>query len=314
MTKEQEGPAFLKKLYRFFLAEPNFRVWTLTFGEHLSRRRGEGIEFSNFRPYEPGEDISMLDIEATLRTGEKLIRENLTEEKVRYVLILDDSASLRFYGMREAAFIALGCYLFSAVKERDPVKVIMVGRNYLPEVSEPVYSPEEVFALLLNLWKRKPSKHAVKSELLDFALGASRLVSLLSTRVVFISDLAFDDVGPFKKDKKKIDFRGRDIFKQAVDSLLGEGRFCEVAILGIAAEWKKFLTLRGFFPIKDAEGSFVGLVRFTKKSAEEFIRRQYERELLWKETARSLNVPLSWLHVGDNIFSELESSFLNFSR
>lgn len=314
MAKQLEEPVFLKKLREFSLSEPGFRVWTLTFGEHLSRRKGEGIEFNNYRPYEPGEDIAMLDIEATLRTGEKLIRENLTEEKVRYVLILDDSASLRFYKMREAAFIALGCYLLSAVKERDPARIITVGRNSIAEISEPVYSAEEALTLLLNLWKQEPAKHAVKSELLNFMTNASRPVSLLSTRIVFISDLAFTDVGPGKVNKKKIVFRGRDVFKQALGGLLREGGFCELTVLGIAPEWKSFLALRGFFRIRDAESGSTGLVRFTQKSAAEFVRNQQERESLWKETARSLNIPLSWLHAGDNVLSELESSLLSFSR
>lgn len=314
MSVQIEEPAFLKKLYDFSLAEPSFRVWSFIFGEHASRRRGEGIEFSNYRPYEPGEDISMLDIEATLRTGEKLIRENLTEEKVRYILILDDSASLRFYGMREVAFVALGCYLLSAIKGRDPVKVVTVGRSYYPEVSEPIYSAEEAFMLLLNLWRQRPAKNIVKSELLNFALQTSQSVSLSSARMVFISDLAFDDVGPFKIGKKKFEFRGHDILRQAVDSLLGEGTFGELAMLGVGAQWKKFLALRGFLPMQDAEDGSLSLVRFTRKSAEEFVRRQQERELLWKEAARSLNVLLSWLHPGEDILLELENSILNFSR
>ena len=299
-------PDFIKSLYGLSLSEPSFRGWTFTFGEHKSRRTGEGIEFDEYKPYEPGEDISKLDVEATLRTGEKLIRQDLTEEKVRYVVVIDDSSSLGYYGMREVVFTALGCYLLSAVKDRDLVRTVVVGRKAFPEVSSPIYSSDDVLTLVLELWRQSDTKSRVGSKLISFSQEVSRALSLLNTRIVFISDFAFIDVGPvYGPGEGRIEFRGHGVLKQAVDNFIGDGQFCELAFVGVGANWKNFLPLRGFFPVRDAENRSSFLLHLNKRSARNFVDSQYQRERIWSEVARSLNVPMIWLHAGNNIVEEL---------
>lgn len=310
MPKRIDRAEFLKTLQSFSMTEPSFPVWTLTFGGHKSRRAGEGMEFKEFRQYELGEDIANLDVEATLRTGERLVRDNLTEEKLRHVIVLDDSPSLRFYGMRETALVAAGCYLISAVKTRDPARIISVGRSDSPSASPGVFSTEEAVAALLDLWDTSASMGNGYSEFARFASDVLRITNLSSSFAVFISDFAFSDVTVrYDNSARKMVFCGRDRLKYGLDALVLARESRDLAFLGVAPDWREFSQCSGFIPSLDAEDGTKTLIRFTETSARIFVERQLEREKMWQATALSMGVPMAWIHSGDNIILEIEKAF-----
>lgn len=304
----------IKAIEPFTLSKPPFPVLTLTFGEHKSRRIGEGIEFKQFRPYEIGEDIANLDAEASLRTGIKLIRENVTEEKVRHAVILDDSPSMAFHFLRETAFIAAGCYLLSAVKDRDPARVIRVGGGGIAVASRPIYSAEDAVAIVLEYWDQpfslqKNHKEARKSELLAFAGDASQAIVFRNTRIVLISDFTFGDARmKYDSKEKSVVFRNKKILQRAASYILSYPESSSLAFIGVSPQWEKFKKLSGLLDVKDSEDGSSIRTRFTKKRARAFVERQYEREKVWKNAAESMNIPMVWLHAGDRIAYELEKA------
>lgn len=64
------------------------------FGTHPSRRTGPGIEFSQYRTYQPGDDLRRVDWKLYARSDRFFIRESDIETEVTIRLVLDASASM----------------------------------------------------------------------------------------------------------------------------------------------------------------------------------------------------------------------------
>ena len=63
-------------------------------GAHASRRHGAGMEFSQYRPYQPGDDLRRLDWRLAARSDKYFLRESEVDTSVTVNLVLDASASL----------------------------------------------------------------------------------------------------------------------------------------------------------------------------------------------------------------------------
>ena len=58
-------------------------------GLHLSKMRGRGIDFEEFRPYQAGDDIRLIDWRVTARTG-RPVTKVFREERERPVIMAVD--------------------------------------------------------------------------------------------------------------------------------------------------------------------------------------------------------------------------------
>ncbi|HEU4829229.1 MAG TPA: DUF58 domain-containing protein [Gemmatimonadales bacterium] len=65
------------------------------FGTHPSRLQGAGVEFSQYRSYQPGDDIRRIDWKLFARSDRYFLRESEVETSVTVRLILDASDSMR---------------------------------------------------------------------------------------------------------------------------------------------------------------------------------------------------------------------------
>ena len=63
-------------------------------GEHRAHRRGRGIEFSDYRPYVPGDDMRDVDWLAYLRLDRLLLRLFEEQGDLPVYLLLDASRSM----------------------------------------------------------------------------------------------------------------------------------------------------------------------------------------------------------------------------
>ncbi len=63
-------------------------------GEYRSVFHGQGIEFVDVRPYQPGDDVRMMDWKITARTGEPHIKRYIEEREQFIYLLVDVSASM----------------------------------------------------------------------------------------------------------------------------------------------------------------------------------------------------------------------------
>lgn len=72
------------------------RVAGLITGEQRSPVQGGGIEFADYREYEPGDDVRRIDWAVFLRLRRLLVKLCAEEKELTVILILDASRSMRF--------------------------------------------------------------------------------------------------------------------------------------------------------------------------------------------------------------------------
>ena len=88
-------PQFLKQLDPFHIrAKHSFRGKFR--GERRSLNRGTGMEFADYRAYEPGDDLRYVDWNIYARLGRLFIKLYHTDEDLPLVLLLDSSRSMEF--------------------------------------------------------------------------------------------------------------------------------------------------------------------------------------------------------------------------
>ncbi|MEZ4658873.1 MAG: DUF58 domain-containing protein [Caldilineaceae bacterium] len=121
---------FLRKLDRLAILSRRALAGQLQ-GERRSPKRGQSVEFADFRPYAPGDDFRRIDWNAYARLERFFIKLFVEEEDLTVHLLLDASQSMDWgepnklqYAVRVAG--ALG---YIALAGLDRVTVTALGRN-----------------------------------------------------------------------------------------------------------------------------------------------------------------------------------------
>lgn len=70
-------------------------------GVHISKIKGRGVDFEEFRVYQPGDDIRSIDWRVTARTGKPFVKV-FREERERPVILGVDQSRNMFFGSRVA--------------------------------------------------------------------------------------------------------------------------------------------------------------------------------------------------------------------
>lgn len=86
-------------------------------GERLAKEAGHGVEFHDFRPYQPGDELRYVDWKGYARTGRLYTRLHQAERTIRLHLLIDVSASMRVGG--KAAYAERLGQLLAYVGQRD---------------------------------------------------------------------------------------------------------------------------------------------------------------------------------------------------
>src|SRR5439155_23181038 len=137
-TKPLLDPDFLARLQRLEIVSKKIFVGK-TKGERLSRRKGQSVEFADFRNYAVGDDLRFLDWNLFARLDRLFLRLFLEEEDLHVYLLIDNSLSMEFgaptklhYAKQVAA--ALG---FIGLVGQDRVVIEAFGAG-APRVSPPL--------------------------------------------------------------------------------------------------------------------------------------------------------------------------------
>ena len=98
-------------------------------GQYHSVFKGRGMEFSEVREYQPGDDIRTIDWNVTARTGHPFIKKFTEERELTVMLLVDVSGSEIFGSARqlknELAAEVAAVLAFSAIRNSDKVGLIM---------------------------------------------------------------------------------------------------------------------------------------------------------------------------------------------
>jgi uncharacterized protein (DUF58 family) len=124
------SPELLAKLERMELVSRKIFRGRMK-GERRSRRKGQSVEFADFRSYVPGDDLRFVDWNTYARLDRLFLKMFLEEEDLHFYAVIDASPSMDFgnptkfhYAMQLAA--ALG---FIALVRGDRVKIQTFGRE-----------------------------------------------------------------------------------------------------------------------------------------------------------------------------------------
>lgn len=145
---EMFSPAFLAAIESLVLDARPASPREASAGTHLSRAVGASLDFRDFRPYAPGDDLRRIDWNVYRRTGGHLFVRRFDQPTTTAIhVLLDDSASMfaevpapRFAVAARATLAVVA----AALRNNDPVRVdtfasagpprgAMSGRRRLPE-------------------------------------------------------------------------------------------------------------------------------------------------------------------------------------
>ena len=107
------------------------RIVGLATGEQRSLVRGSGIEFADYREYQPGDDIRQVDWAVFLRLRRLLVKLCAEEKELTLMIFLDTSRSMcfgqpeKFVQARKIAAILAGIALY----EGNRAGILTMGRN-----------------------------------------------------------------------------------------------------------------------------------------------------------------------------------------
>jgi uncharacterized protein (DUF58 family) len=122
------SPELIKKI-RDIQVKTNHLVNHMMSGEYVSAFKGRGMEFSEVREYEPGDDVRLIDWNVTARMGHPYIKEFREERELTVMLLVDVSSSGEFGSAEklknEVAAEIASVLAFSAIKNNDKVGLIV---------------------------------------------------------------------------------------------------------------------------------------------------------------------------------------------
>jgi uncharacterized protein (DUF58 family) len=263
-------------------------------GERRSKRKGQSVEFADFRGYVPGDDLRSLDWNLFARLDKLIVKLFLEEEDLHFFTLIDASLSMDFgeptklqYAKQLAA--ALG---FVGLIRTDRVRIETLGQPV--HLSAPVLrgrrsvwrmidfiegiEPGETASLAEGI-KRFCLRNAGKgivvliSDLMDKNGYEPALRYLVSQRmdVYIIHVLSQEELDPdVKGDLKLVDVEDQDIAEISVSApLLARYKATLNAFVSGAQEFcsrrgMNYLLANNQTPVKDLIGSYLrrrGLVR-----------------------------------------------------
>lgn len=113
-------------------------------GERSRAEPGQSVEFHDYRPYQPGDELRYVDWRAYARTGRLYTRLYQAERAVKLHLVLDASLSMSLHGKGEYARTLMR--LLTYVGQRDaPTQLHVLGGPSAP--------PARGFSQLVTSWR-----------------------------------------------------------------------------------------------------------------------------------------------------------------
>lgn len=162
-------------------------------GEYQSAFKGRGMEFSEVRAYNYGDDIRQIDWNVTARTGDPFIKVFEEEREQTLMLCIDISQSGTFGSQNQSkmdlAIEVCAVLAFSAIKNSDKVGLVLFS-DHIEKVVPPKKGRTHVLRLIRELYTTEPTGSGT-----DIADGLSYINRLLNRRsiVVLASDFMDSD-------------------------------------------------------------------------------------------------------------------------
>lgn len=161
-------------------------------GLHNSPFHGFSVEFSDYRNYQPGDDLRHFDWRLFARSDRLCIKRYMQETNVRFYIVCDTSASMNYRGNAawgsklECAQVLAAALSWLLLKQNDAAGMVTLnGPDLTPEFIRPSQRPNQFGLMLRHLERLRPAGGACLAKLLEHAV---RLIHRRSI-ILFFSDL-----------------------------------------------------------------------------------------------------------------------------
>jgi uncharacterized protein (DUF58 family) len=230
-------------------------------GEYQSAFKGRGMEFSEVRAYNYGDDIRQIDWNVTARSGEPFIK-MFEEEREQTLMLCVDISPSGLFGSQSQSKMELAIEIsavlaFSAIKNSDKVGLVLFT-DVIEKVIPPKKGRTHVLRLIRELLTTEP-----KGSGTDIGEALSYINRLLNRKAIVIMASDFQD-DHFDK-QIKITSRKHDLVNIFINDRLED----ELPDLGL-------------IPLHDAEtGNEVFVDTSSKKVRKQYLqKRSRQKEAL----------------------------------
>ena len=187
-------------------------------GRHASPLRGSGIEFHDYRPYTPGDDLRNIDWKRYGRTDRYYLKRYRRETDLNLHIMVDGSASMDFAQLSAKPQAALptkfvvaqrlaAALMTLAIRQGDRA-AMGVFDHRLRCLHPPTGSPRQLQTMLADLEKAQPAAGPA-----DLAGSLEQLSHTLRGRkaaIAVVSDL-LDEVDPIMDVFDRLRFAGHEV-------------------------------------------------------------------------------------------------------
>lgn len=274
---------------------PANSIWSQLNGIHQSRHKGRGMNFSEVRPYQAGDDIRAIDWRVTARSG-KTHTKLFTEEREQPVMLLIDLSSSMQFGshlmlksVQAAHFASLLSWL--AVNEQDRIGAVIYNGLTICEC-KPTARQQGPLHIMNKLIASQQAAltHLGEPQSVTFSDALKHLHYLCAkgSEIVIMSD--FNQL--LSSDKRRLTQlrqHNRLHFVQLHDPLeQGQTPF------------------RGYEHVADKEQS--AWLNFSSKKTRESLNQQYQQHQHFvADMAKSLAIPLHYLSAAEPLLQQLKA-------
>jgi uncharacterized protein (DUF58 family) len=212
-------------------------------GQYLSAFKGRGMEFSEVREYQPGDDVRDIDWNVSARFGRPFVKIFHEERELTVILLLDLSASNRFGTRkrfkREVIAEVAGLLSFLAIRTNDKVGAILFSKE-VDKFIPPQKGAGHVWRLIKEIFSFNPP-----SKTTDIGAALDYLNRVIKRRaIVFLIS----------------DFMVRISEKDLIRSLMLTSKKHDLTALKVRDPAEKSLPKVGYVRMKDPESGVVAMV------------------------------------------------------
>lgn len=204
----------------------------LWLGIHGSRRSGVGVEFEQYRHYQPGDDPKRIDWKLFARTGKHQVRESATESSLHIRFLLDLSGSMNYAenGLSRLDYgrILLASLAYMGYRQGDAMSLYALQEGTLQTLA---VAGKQAFQKILFGLEKAEAHGQWRSNRTAFPEFYARQKEML----VFVSDL----------------WQVGDEWLDLVKSIASPRR--EVVIFQILGDQEMDFDLKGFYRFQDLE-------------------------------------------------------------
>jgi uncharacterized protein (DUF58 family) len=259
------SPELLQRI-KAIQIKTNYLVNDIMAGEYVSAFKGRGMEFSEVREYQPGDDVRLIDWNVTARMNQPFIKEFKEERELTLMLLVDVSSSGEFGSAgklkNEISAEIASILAFAAIKNNDKIGLIVFS-DKIEHTIPPKKGKAHIWNIIRTILNFKPEGKGTSISLpLEYLLNVQKR----KATAFLISD--FQDVN--YEDKLKLAKQKHDL----------------VAI-SITDPREEALPDVGLIQLEDAESGETLLVdtsdsQMTQQYAKQFQRKREKRKTFFQ--------------------------------